>query len=177
MSPDRAKVTVALRRAFWTATAIGALGLVSVAAILGAGEPARAASAPSVYAEYHPGLADMMTMAVQPRHTKLGLAIRARNWTYAVYEVGELRGAFARIVRSIPSYEGKDTAELVVMIAKPIETLQAAGRAKDAVKADAAYAEVTQTCNMCHQAQGRDYIVMRAPAAAMFPDQDFSPRP
>ena len=129
---------------------------------------------PSVYTDYHPNLSDMMTMGVQPRHTKLGLAIRVRNWTYAGYEVGELRGAFNRIIRSMPTYEGKDTAELVTMITKPIDTLQAAIREKDPGKADAAYAEVTATCNMCHDAQGRTYIVIRAPVAAMYSDQDFN---
>lgn len=131
---------------------------------------------PSVYADYHPSLSDMMTLAVQPRHTKLGLALRARNWNYATYEVGELRGAFNRIGRSIPSYEGADTADLLKMIAAPIEGLQAAIKAQDPAKADAAYAEVTRTCNMCHETQGRAYIVLRNPTAAMFPDQDFSPR-
>ena len=59
---------------------------------------------------------------------------------------------------------------------KPIEDLQAATRAKDAGKADAAYAEVTESCNSCHEAQGRGYIVLRAPTAAMFSDQDFRAR-
>ena len=31
-----------------------------------------------------------MTMTVQPRHTKLGLAGSAGNWPYAAYELHEL---------------------------------------------------------------------------------------
>jgi hypothetical protein len=46
--------------------------------------------------DYHPSLGDLMTMAVQPRHTKLGLAGQARNWPYAQYELSELRNALAR---------------------------------------------------------------------------------
>lgn len=162
-----------------SAGALAMLGLWALSAVQAAGAEAaparpRAPPPPSVYGDYHPSLSDMMTMAVQPRHTKLGLALRARNWTYATYEVGELRGAFNRITRSIPTYEGMDTAELVKMIAPPIESLQAAIRAQDPGKADAAYAEVTRTCNMCHEAQGRAYIVLRSPTASMFPDQDFS---
>ena len=130
---------------------------------------------PSVYTEFHPNLSDLMTMSVQPRHTKLGLGIRARNWTYAAYEVNELRGAFNRIVRSMPGYEGQDTAQIVTIIAKPIENLQAAIKAQDPGKADAAYAEVTDACNMCHESQERPYIKIRPPAAAMYPDQEFSP--
>ena len=74
----------------------------------------------------------------------------------------------------MPTYEGKDTAELVMMIAKPIETLQAAIKAQDPGKADQAYGEMTQTCNMCHEAQGRAYVVIRPPVTAMYSDQDFS---
>ena len=47
-------------------------------------------------------LGDLMTMAIQPRHTKLGLAGQERNWPYAQYELSELRNAFARVARTIP---------------------------------------------------------------------------
>ena len=135
---------------------------------------AAAAPKPSVYTDYHPNLSDMMTMLIQPRHTKLGLGIRSRNWAYATYEAGELRGAFRRVIASMPTYEGKDTADLVAIINKPLENMQAAVRAHDAPMADAAYAELTSTCNMCHEAQGRTYIVIQAPVTAMYSDQNFS---
>ena len=38
-------------------------------------------------APYHPGLGELMTAFVQPRHIKLGLAGNARNWPYAAYEL------------------------------------------------------------------------------------------
>ncbi len=31
--------------------------------------------------DYHPSMGDLMTMAIQPRHTKLGLAGQHKNWT------------------------------------------------------------------------------------------------
>lgn len=140
----------------------------------GGGGPA--AQRASVYNDYHPNLSDMMTMLIQPRHTKLGLGLRARNWEYAIYEAGELRGAFRRVTASMPTYEGKDTAELMAMIAKPLDDMAAAARARDPAKADAAYAELTATCNMCHEAQGRTYIAIQSPNATMFPDQSFRTR-
>jgi hypothetical protein len=159
--------------------AIGAACLVGVAAVAVAQAPApaapRPAPKPSVYTDYHPNLSDMMTMLIQPRHTKLGLGVRSRNWVYAGYEVGELRGAFRRIVASMPTYEGADTAGLVMMMTAPIDKLQAAIRAKDAKAADAAYAEVTDTCNMCHGTQNRSYIDIRVPTTPMYSDQDFNP--
>ena len=71
-------------------------GLIGLGAAAGAicvalaGSPAPAQPAPP---DYHPSLGDLMTMAVQPRHIKLGLAGRARNWTYLAYEAGEQPGA------------------------------------------------------------------------------------
>src|SRR5665213_4148023 len=56
------------------------------------GAPAAAAPQP----DYHPSLGDLMTMAVQPRHTKLGIAGRERDWAYVTYESSELRNAPAR---------------------------------------------------------------------------------
>jgi hypothetical protein len=138
--------------------------------------PAPAPPRPSVYNDYHPNLSDMMTMLIQPRHTKLGLGLRARNWDYAAYEAGELRGAFRRVVASMPTYEGKDTAELVSMIGKPLDDMVAAVRTHDPARAEAAYAALTATCNMCHEAQGRTYIVIQPPTAATYPDQSFRGR-
>ena len=34
-------------------------------------------------ARYHPGLGELMTAFVQPRHIKLGLAGNEQNWRYA----------------------------------------------------------------------------------------------
>jgi len=75
----------------------------------------------------------------------------------------------------MPSYEGKDTAMILSMITPPADDVVAAIKAKDAKAAKAAYASLTATCNSCHQSLGRTYIVIREPAAAMYPDQDFAP--
>ena len=42
---------------------------------------------PATAPVYLPSMSDLMTSAVQSRHTKLGLAIKARNWAYLGYEV------------------------------------------------------------------------------------------
>jgi hypothetical protein len=138
--------------------------------------PARAqAAAPQP--DYHPSMADLMTMAVQPRHTKLGLAGRARNWSYAAYEVSELKNAFARIARTVPVFNGNDTAALFsARIRPPLDELDAAIKARDGRRFDAAYADVTDACNVCHRALSHDPIVIKVPDGAAFPDQDFRPR-
>ena len=55
---------------------------------------------------YRPGLGDLMTMTVQPRHIKLLLAGHEQNWVYAKYELHELQEAFDRAVRVWPLFKG-----------------------------------------------------------------------
>jgi len=86
---------------------------------------------------YRPGLGDLMTTTVQPRHTKLGLAGRAQNWSYAAYDQ--------------------------------------AIKAKNAARFTAAYHQLTEACDTCHQAADRAFIVIKVPDGDMFPDQDFTP--
>jgi hypothetical protein len=140
-----------------------------------AATPGTVAAAPSEQADYHPSMGDLMTMAVQPRHTKLGLAGQQRNWGYAAYEVSELRNAFARIARTIPRYQAADTAELMGMTKTPLDELEQAIKAANPAQFDAAYVQLTQTCNACHQALKHAAVVIKIPDSAMFSDQDFGP--
>src|SRR5579862_1107404 len=55
-------------------------------------------------APYHPGLGELMTAFVQPRHNKLGLAGAAQNWAYAAYELGELRETFEDVAKLVPKH-------------------------------------------------------------------------
>lgn len=119
-------------------------------------------------------MADMMNIGVQPRHAKLGLAIRARNFTYSAYEVRELRNAFTRIGRTIPVFDGQETAQLMALIAPSLLTLEDAIKAGDPKASLAAYRALTDTCNACHRSLGRDYIAIVPPTRSMFPNQDFS---
>jgi len=57
-----------------------------------------------VILDFKPAMDDLMTMLVQPRHIRLYYAGEAKNWRLAGFEVNELRGALARIGRTIPNY-------------------------------------------------------------------------
>ena len=139
--------------------------------------PASAATA-AVQPDYHPSMGDLMTMAVQPRHIKLGLAGQASNWTYASYELNELRNAFARIARTIPQYQSMDTAQMMMALTKaPLDALDQAISKANGAQFATAYAQLTQRCNICHQSQKHAAVVIKAPEAAMYPDQDFKPAP
>lgn len=128
--------------------------------------------------EYHPSLGDLMTMAVQPRHIKLGISGRARNWAYAAYEAGELRNAFGRIGRTIPTYRQQALPDMFASAILPsMDKLDAAIKAKNGHAFDTAYAQVTAACNSCHMGLGHAAVVIREPTVSPYADQDLTGSP
>jgi mono/diheme cytochrome c family protein len=118
-----------------------------------------------------------MTIAIQPRHTKLGLAGQERNWTYAAYEFRELQSAFERIARTIPTYRSMNVADLITATTKaPMKDVAAAIKSGDAAKFTEAYAQLTATCNACHQSTDHGAIVIQVPKMSTYADQDFRPQ-
>jgi hypothetical protein len=133
-------------------------------------------SAPAVNPtpDYHPSLGDLMTMAIQPRHTKLGLAGQAGNWPYAKYELSELRNAFARVARTIPIYRNIDMAAITgALTTEPLKAVEQAINAQDVGQFKTAYAGLTTACNACHLSQDHAPVVIRVPSTNPYPDQDF----
>ncbi len=142
------------------------------------GDSNAATPAAGALPDYHPSMGDLMTMAVQPRHIKLGLAGKRQNWTYARYELSELRNAFARTARTIPKYQSWDTAAMATaMTQAPFGALDQAIEARNSTQFAAAYSQLTHACNACHEALKHAAVVIKVPDAAMFPDQDFRPAP
>lgn len=151
------------------------VGLLAVCVAMAAALVLAGQEAPAQPAQpdYHPSLGDLMTMAVQPRHIKLGLAGRARQWTYLAYEASELRNAFNRVARTVPSYRNSDMAAMVASnIKEPLDRLDEAIKARDGHRFDSAYAAVTHACNSCHEGLGHPEVVIKSPRASMYPDQD-----
>jgi hypothetical protein len=133
-----------------------------------------AASAATAAPDYHPSLGDLMTMAIQPRHIKLGLAGQERNWPYAQYELSELRNAFARVARTIPVYRTIDMAAVIgALTTDPLKAVEQAIHDQDAQQFKVAYAGLTTACNACHLSQDHAAVVIRVPTANPYPDQDF----
>jgi hypothetical protein len=146
-------------------------GLVAVPVIVAAQTPA---PAPQPQA-YRPGLGDLMTMTVQPRHIKLALAGKEKNWIYAAYELQELEEAFDRVSRAWPQWRAVPIADMMTSVREPMAAMGQAIKAADPAAFDAAYGELTKGCNGCHLGAKRDMIVIKTPDASMFPDQDFRP--
>lgn len=122
---------------------------------------------------YRPGLGDLMTMTVQPRHLKLGIAGRERNWAYAAYEVHELEEALEHAEKLVPKWRQLAIPQLMAATVKqPIEALEAAIKAGDAAKFDVAFKDLTDGCNACHKSANLP-IAIKVPDASAFPNQDF----
>ena len=128
---------------------------------------------------FHPGLGDLMTAFVQPRHTKLGLAGAAQNWDLAAYELDELRDTFDGVGKLILKHGQLSIPQAIAATVKqPLDALDTAIKAKDAAGFTKAYADLTAGCNACHQSAGHAMIVIQVPnvSGTAFPDQDFNPK-
>jgi len=154
---------------------------VVAAMMLAATEFAPAQPAPADQAappSYRPGLGDLMTATVQPRHIKLGFAGREKNWNYAAYELREMEEAFDRLSIQWPQWQRLRIVEMVeTMIRDPLYDLGQAIKEKNEGKYAVAYGKLTDACNACHQAARRPFVVIQEPKDNMFPDQDFRPKP
>jgi hypothetical protein len=145
------------------------LGISGAAGVLAQANP----PAPA----YRPGLGDLMTMTVQPRHLKLGLAGQERNWAYAAYELHELEESFERVARSWPKWRQVEIAETIKATTTiPMARLDEAIKGKDAARFIEAYARLTETCNACHQSSNVGVVVIQVPKASPFTNQDFRPQ-
>lgn len=144
------------------------IAAIAVVAALGAASPANA---------QHPAaLGDLMTAFVQPRHIKLGLAGSEQNWSYAAYELDQLRATFADVAEIMPKHRDLSIPDMMNSTVKePLAAVDRAIQAKDSGQFSAAYGELTASCNVCHRSYDRAAIVIQPPTATAFPDQDFRP--
>jgi hypothetical protein len=157
---------------------VGALAMAIVIGAAGAGLPQTAPQPqPSAPAPYVLTMGDMMNTLVQPRHAKLGLAGRAQNWALAGYALVEIRQAFAGITKAQPRFRGLPVGELVdAALSQSLNAVDAAIKQQDPQRFAAAYDQLTQGCNACHAAVDHPFVVIKAPDASAFPNQDFGPR-
>jgi hypothetical protein len=147
---------------------------LATAAVLSIPVTASGQNAPPVF---QPGLGDLMTMMVQPRHLKVGLAGQERNWAYLAYELHELEESLEKVAKLVPKWREIDIAGLIKgTIMPPIEALEEAAKTKDAVRFNEAYARLTAACNACHQSTKVGMIVVQVPrGSSPFTNQDFRP--
>ena len=128
-------------------------------------------------APFNPQMAALMGMLIQPRHAKLGLAGAAENWPLANYSLRELRQGFAVTSRAVPRWKGLPVPDLFdAAVDRPLKLIEAAVKLQYKAQFDEAFGKLTEGCNACHATTEHPYIVIKAPAASAFPNQDFEPK-
>ena len=129
-------------------------------------------------APFNPQMAALMSMLIQPRHAKLGLAGKAENWPLAAYAFKELKQGFAVAARAVPRWKGLPVPDLFdAALSQPLALLDFAIKANEPRQFAEAYGRVTTGCNACHATTDHAFIVIKAPdSAAAFPNQDFQPK-
>jgi len=154
--------------------------LVAFAA-MGACAPAAAQSAfgdPNAEpVPFQPHMGALMSMLIQPRHAKLGLAGKAENWPLAAYALRELKQGFAVVAKAVPRFRGRPVAELVdSAVGQPITLLDFAIKLRYPSQFNDAYGQLTAGCNACHATNEHPFVVIKVPELSSFPDQDFTPK-
>ena len=116
-----------------------------------------------------------MSMLIQPRHAKLGLAGNEENWPLAGYALKELKQGFIVTARAVPRWKGLPVADLFdAAVSQPLALLDFAIKANEPRQFGENYAKLTAGCNACHGTTDHPFVVIKAPdSAAGFPNQDF----
>jgi hypothetical protein len=153
-----------------------ALAVLSVSSDHGAAQTpfgdADAAPAP-----FNPQMSALMNMLIQPRHAKLGLAGKADNWPLAAYALKELRQGLVVTSRAVPRWKGLPVPDLVdAAMTQPITLLDFAIKLHNPRQFEEAYGRLTEGCNACHATTDNSFIVIKAPDASSFPNQEFQPK-
>ena len=125
-------------------------------------------------APFNPQMAALMSMLIQPRHAKLGLAGKAENWPLAGYALKELKQGFTVAARAVPRWKGLPVPDLFdAAVTQPITLLDVAIKLRFRQQFDETYESLTKGCNACHATTDHPFVVIKAPDASAFPNQEF----
>jgi hypothetical protein len=122
-----------------------------------------------------PTLSDLMVLT-QLRHFKLWYAQRVDNWKLAAYELDQLEATVGRIAKLYPAASSISQANLIHEKTDPaLSGLRRAISDRSKSRFEAAYKQITDACNQCHQAAEVGFIVVRVPTRSPFGNQIFTP--
>ena len=128
-------------------------------------------------APFNPQMAALMSMLIQPRHAKLGLAGKEENWPLAAYALKELRQGFVVTARAVPRWRGLPVPDLFdAAVTAPLTLLDFAVKATEPRQFGEAYARLTAGCNACHATTDHSFVVIKEPESSLFPNQEFKPK-
>jgi len=156
------------------------LGALAIAAVLATRSVAQnpMGDADAEPAPFNPQMAALMSMLIQPRHAKLGLAGKAENWPLAGYALKELKQGFLVSARAVPRWKGLPVPDLFdAAVSQPLALLDFAIKAQEPHQFAEGYARLTTGCNACHATTDHAFVVIKAPDSGdAFPNQDFQPK-
>jgi hypothetical protein len=125
---------------------------------------------------FNPQLSALMSMLIQPRHAKLGLAGQAENWPLAGYMFKELKAGFGVVSRAVPRWKGLPVPDLIeAAMDQHWAVLDFAIKAGEPRQFAEAYGKITTGCNNCHATADHSFVVIKAPDASAWPNQEFKP--
>jgi cytochrome c553 len=122
---------------------------------------------------YVPGLEQFMNV-ILIEHNKLWFAAKARNWSLAEYQLGEIKEVMSDVQDFVPTFKNLPLAEMLdAVITKEIAALENSIEAKDYKAFASNYDRLTQACNACHQSTGNGFIVIKQPTRPALTNQDY----
>lgn len=146
------------------------MGMTSVSWVRAESSPTLASSQAPVYV---PSVSDLMITTIQPRHLRLWRAGRGRNWEFADYELGNLKGAFRRLGIAHPVQGKIPLQDLIDSVTQqPFSDLEKAIKAKDSSAFEQAYLGLTTSCNTCHEAVNHSAIRIKVPNVELTGSED-----
>jgi hypothetical protein len=158
------------------ATLVALFGLPPRTIAEPAAEPEGPRAADMEPAPFNPQMAALMSMIIQPRHAKLGLAAKAENWPLAGYMFKELKQGFAVVGRAIPRWKGLPVPDLIEAAVVPhFAVLDFAIKAGEPSQFAQAYDKLTTGCNNCHATTDHSFVVIKVPDAGAYPNIEFKP--
>jgi hypothetical protein len=104
---------------------------------------------PQKATSYLPSISDFMIATIQPRHVGLWIAARSGDWSFAAYQLGNLKGAFDRLGRAYPMEHETPLQEMISsVIAQPFEDTRKAIETKDSTAFSRAYGDLTSALQL-----------------------------
>jgi hypothetical protein len=124
-----------------------------------------------------PLLADLMALT-QLRQFKLWYAQRVDNWTLANYELDQFVKTVDRMAKLYPTASSIAQANFIHEKADPaLAEIRKSIQDRNSSRFEAAFVQITDACNQCHQATNVGFIVVQTPTKSPFANQDFKPIP
>jgi len=118
---------------------------------------------------YKPGFGEFMS-SIQSHHAKLWFAGQNENWNLADFEIHEIIEA----VDNIKKYETeRKESSQIGMITPALDSVNVAIQYRNLTSFRNSYSNLTNTCNLCHQAVNFEFNIVRIPESQFFSNQDF----